>query len=195
MIKLPASSFVNKTIPKKKFLENSDVKIKKALQSIEKIIWQNSLSPKTINLPKSQEIEEIQLFKIILRQKETPKQALQYIQKLIPYPILFILEYGDDLAYAIFYKNEFFYKHAELEIDPNAQNMQNLYENIIKAFLDIQKPNFHEAIALQNKIKALQKEIDILKNKIKKEKQFKYKVEMNKRLIQLQKELERLLNE
>jgi len=108
MISFPKSSTVKKTIPKNRFLADADAKIKKEFQAIEKIIWQNNLSPKTINLPRTDEVEEIQIFKIILRQKEMPKQALQFIQNLIPYPILFILEYKDDFLYAIFYKKTFF---------------------------------------------------------------------------------------
>jgi len=196
MISFPKSSTVKKTIPKNRFLADADAKIKKEFQAIEKIIWQNNLSPKTINLPRTDEVEEIQIFKIILRQKEMPKQALQFIQNLIPYPILFILEYKDDFLYAIFYKKNFFHLgcNEKIEIDFNAHNLQNLYENIVKSFLSIQKEDFQEAIELQNKIKSLKKEINSLKNKIKKEKQFKYKVELNKKLLECKRELERLKN-
>jgi len=72
--------------------------------------------------------------------------------------------------------------------------LQNLYENIVKSFLSIQKEDFQEAIELQNKIESLKKEINSLKNKIKKEKQFKYKVELNKKLLECKRELERLKN-
>jgi len=55
------------------------------------------------------------------------------------------------------------------------------------------KEDFQEAIELQNIIKTVEK-INALKGKIRKEKQFKYKVELNKKLLECKRELERLKN-
>ncbi len=197
MFNLPASTQVNRVIPKNRFLQEVNGKIKKEFGQIEKIIWQNNLSPKTINIEANEKIEEIQIFSIHLKEKFIPKNALNHIQKLIPYPILFILRYEDIFAYAIIYEKKLYFKKwsETIDIDFNAPNTQALMQNIVKSFLTIQTNDFAKSLELQKQIEALEKEIKHLKNQIKKEKQFKYKVEFNKRLLECKRELERLKNE
>jgi len=69
---------------------------------------------------------------------------------------------------------------------------EELYQNILKSFFTIQTEDFEISKEIETKINSLQKDINTIQSKIKKEKQFKYKVELNKQLIQLQKELKRL---
>ena len=194
MLNLPASTQVNRVIPKNRFLQEANSKIKKEFGQIEKIIWQNNLSPKTINIEADEKIEEIQIFSILLKEKLIPKNALGHIQKLIPYPILFILQYKDAFAYAIIYEKKLYLKewNKTIEIDFNSPNTQALIQNIVKSFLTIQTNDFTKSLELQKQIEVLEKEIKHLKSQIKKEKQFKYKVELNKRLLECKRELERL---
>ena len=197
MLKLPISTQVNRVIPKNRFLQEANSKIKKEFGQIEKIIWQNNLSPKTINIEADEKIEEIQIFSIHLKEKLIPKNALSHIQKLIPYPILFILQYKDAFAYAIIYEKKLYFKewNETIDIDFNAPNTQALMQNIVKSFLSLKTNDFAKSLELQKQIEALEKEIKHLKSQIKKEKQFKYKMELNKRLLECQRELERLKNE
>ena len=196
MLNLPASTQVNRVIPKNRFLQEANSKIKKEFTQIEKIIWQNNLSPKTINIEADEKIEEIQIFSIYLKEKLIPKNALSFIQKLIPYPILFILRYEDAFAYAVIYEKKLYLKEwsETIDIDFQAPTTQALMQNIVKSFLTIQTNDF-ASLVLQKQIEALEKEIKHLKSQIKKEKQFKYKVELNKRLLESKRELERLKNE
>ena len=193
MLNLPASTQVNRIIPKNRFLQEANSKIKKEFGQIEKIIWQNNLSPKTINIEADEKIEEIQIFSIYLKEKLIPKNALSFIQKLIPYPILFILRYEDAFAYAVIYEKKLYLKEwsETIDIDFQAPTTQALMQNIVKSFLTIQTNDF-ASLELQKQIEALEKEIKHLKSQIKKEKQFKYKVELNKRLLECHRELERL---
>ena len=176
MFNLPQTAFVNRIIPKNRFNN---------LKEIQKIIWLYNLSDKTINLSPTQNIKEIQIFKI--ESSTIPKKELLSIQNKIPYPILFVLADG----YGMFDNNQFFF--AE-NINPNftANNIEELYQNILKSFFTIQTEDFETSKEIETKINSLQKEINTIQSKIKKEKQFKYKVELNKQLIQLQKELKRL---
>ena len=197
MLKLPISTHVNRVIPKNRFLQEANSKIKKEFGQIEKIIWQNNLSPKTINIEADEKIEEIQIFSIHLKEKLIPKNALSHIQKLIPYPILFILQYKDAFAYAIIYEKKLYLKEwsKTIDIDFHAPTTQALMQNIVKSFLSLKTNDFAKSLKLQKQIVALEKEIKHLKSQIKKEKQFKYKVELNKRLLECKRELERFRNE
>ena len=66
-----------------------------------------------------------------------------------------------------------------------------LYENIVKTIIDKKDDNrnFEIIIEEKNKIDDLNKKIINMRNKIKLEKQFNKKVELNQKLQQLKKEL------
>jgi type I restriction enzyme S subunit len=73
MFNLPEIAFINKPIPKTKFLQTANNKIKKEFLKIEKIIWSYNLSVKTLNLQNAKDVEEIQIFTVVLKEKEIPK--------------------------------------------------------------------------------------------------------------------------
>ena len=103
-MKLPESARVNKFIPKTQFYNR--VYVTKKLKDdfvnkVQKIVWQYKLAEDTINIKKTEEVEEIQIFDIKLKEKITPKNILQIIDKTIPYPILFIINFQDEKQYAI----------------------------------------------------------------------------------------------
>ena len=79
-----------------------------------------------------------------------------------------------------------------MKFDFHALNLEKVYQNIIAKFIspqeDVQQ-DFDRLVNRDNKIKSLQKEISLLDSKIRKEKQFNKKVELNKQLQTKKKEL------
>jgi len=196
-INLPDSAKIGKTVPKKKFLEKiRDGKIKRDFEKIAKIVWSYNLSPETINLNGTDKVEEIQIFAITLKIREIPKKAIEAINKLIPYPILFLLQYENEKIFAINYKekNKFFFSNwnEDKTFDFSGKNLEEIYKNIIMSFLEVKSKTFEESLELQSRLDFLKREIKSVENKIKKEKQFKYKVELNKKLITLKEELKKI---
>ena len=183
MFNLPDSAFIDKVVPKNRF----------NIKNIQKIVWLYNLSQKTINIPPTDEIKEIQIFKTVLLSDEIPKKDLKAIQSKIPYPILFVLEYQDKIFYAIFDKEQF-YCEEKKEFNFLANDMKELYQNIIKTFFVVDG-DFEVSKEIDLKIRKIEKEMKSLQSKIAKEKQFKYKVELNKKLLSLKKELEELKSE
>jgi len=184
---LPQNCQVNKSIPKKAFIEKSS-QLKKSFANIEKMRWLYKLSPSTLHIPKEGKIEEIQIFSLILKTKEQPKELIKAIKKLIPYPILFEIHHEESFCYATYLIDEnkcFFSRWGEvLSFDFTATNLENLYESIIKKFLkeEVVTPhiNLKESIDKSHKIEVLSKEIEALKKKIAKEKQFKKRLELSR---------------
>ncbi len=199
--KLPEASYVNKFIPKGKFFERSTIntKLKKEFtDKIQRITRKYKLAESTISTSKTDKIEEIQIFEIQLKKKTIPKYALQVIDKIIPYPILYTFVYQDNIAYGVSLKeetNKAYYlseRDQEMSFDFNWINLEKVYQNIIKAFItkvDIADKDFDSIITKDQKIKALEKEIQTIRSKIKREKQMNRKVELNKILLDKKQEL------
>ena len=202
--KLPEASYVNKFIPKGKFFERSSIntKLKKEFtDKIQRITRKYKLAESTISTSKTDKIEEIQIFEIQLKQKIIPKYALQVIDKIIPYPILYVLVYQENIAYGVSLKeetNKTYYlseRDEDMSFDFNGINLEKVYQNIIKAFItnvDVADKNFDEVVAKDQRIKSLEKEIQTIRSKIKREKQMNRKVELNKILLERKQILESL---
>lgn len=203
-LNLPKDCLVNKFIPKNTFSNKTTLtsRIKDDFtQSIQKITWKYKLSPETLSIPVSWQVEEIQVFEIELKEKSIPQNVLRVIDKLIPYPILYIFSYGDNFTYGITLKNDpnksyYFSDWNELiEFDFHAINLEKVYQNIIKKFIrqvSTESMSFTEVVATDKKISTLSAEILALKNKIQAEKQFKKKVSLNLLLKKKEKELQSL---
>lgn len=215
MIDLPKSTEFNKRIPKQSFYENLDVSaaIKKFfVEQIKTIYWKNKISPETTNLAPGETVTEIQVFEIRLNGNELDEAVLSLIDKKIPYHIVFLLEcdgkYQAWTAYkeATFSGNSAFkigtYYHTEwqdakdLRITLEGLNVDNAYENFVrqiaggKLIKGTRNESLKESVERDNKKQELQKQITLLQNKIRKEKQINKQMQLNSELKKLKKELQ-----
>ena len=204
-LKLPNSSYVNKFIAKSKFYERASLGTKlqnEFVNKIQKITWKYKLSEETIGVSKTNKVTEIQIFEIELKEKKIPQNVVKVIDKSIPYQILYIFSFNDNVAYGISLKENntsanFYFSewNEDIQFDFSGIDLEKVYQKLIKAFLKEsfqKKDDFNEVIALDTQIKTLEKEITSLENKIRKEKQFNRKVESNKLLTKKKKELKML---
>jgi hypothetical protein len=203
-IDLPKSTLLNKFIPKNIFFKNSVVNSKLKAEftdKIQKITWKYKISEETLWINKTDKIQEIEIFEINLKEKIIPKNVLKVIDKSIPYPILYIFIYEDDYSYWITLKWEKIWNYyfsdwnENIEFEFNWIDIERVFEDIIKKFLkniDTDDKKFDEIIETDNARIFLEKDIEKLKNKIKKEKQFNKKVELNKLLLEQKSKLEQL---
>ena len=206
-LNLPNDCLVNKFIPKNTFSNKATLtsRIKDDFtQSIQKITRKYKLSPETLSIPASWTVEEIQIFEIELKEKSIPQNVLRVIDKLIPYPILYVFSYDDNFAYGITMKddpNKSYYLsewNEKIDFNFHAINLERVYENIIKKFIrqvvSTENMNFAKVVVTDKKITTLSSEIQALKNKIQVEKQFKKKLELNQILQSRSQELRSLQN-
>jgi hypothetical protein len=100
---LPANTIVQRVVPKNSFDSFTNTKQKEMFtKEIAKIVWSNSISAGTINL-QGKDISEIQIFTIELKGQKEIKTVLDIIDKVIPYHIIFVVEYGDFLTSSLFF--------------------------------------------------------------------------------------------
>ena len=201
MITLPDRCKDNKFIPKKTFYEKIGVSTSikdDFINNIDKITWLYKLSEDTLGISKSQDVEEIQIFEIILKEKVLPKKIIKIISKAIPYKILFILKYDKDYCYSIKVDNIYFTEwNEDIEFNINGLTLETIYENIVKSIIkeNNNTNTFDNIIENKSKVDELSKKIEQLTNKVNNEKQFNKKVELNLELQRLKKEMEELKNE
>jgi len=202
-LKLPETALVNKFVAKTKFYEKASLSSKlqnEFINKIQKIIWKYKIAENTIGISKTDKVTEIQVFEMELKEQIIPKNILKVIDKAIPYQILYQFVYKDNIAYGITLKennigqNYYFSEwNEEISFDFTDIDLEKIYQKLIKAFIPDDVKNqgdFDTIIDTDNKIKRLEKEIETLGSKIKKEKQFNRKVELNKFLLERQKQLQ-----
>ena len=200
MIKLPESCEVNKFIPKKTFYEkvniSSSVK-QDFIDKLEKIYWKYKLSEDTINITKTDDVEEIEIFELVLKEKCDIKSLIKVITKEISYIILFLVKFNDEFQYAIKVDDNILITNWNEEKDFKfvGFNLKEVYNDIVRKIINDETTNNIEYVLEINKKKEeLEKKINSLKSKINKEVQFKKKVEFNQELRKLENELEELSN-
>ena len=201
MIELPKECIVDKFIPKKIFYEkvslSSNLK-QEFVDKIDKIYWKYKISEDTLNISKTENVEEIEIFELTLKEKVNCQNIIKVITKNIPYIILFEICYKDEVQYAIKHNDDIYFTNwnEKIEFNFNGIDLNAVYENIIRSVTNIseQSNNIDEELEKDKKLKEVQKEIERLENKMKSEKQFNKKVELNKNILELKKQKEELSN-
>jgi len=209
---LPPTTKVNRVIPKNAFDSYTTAKQKKLFaEFIAKITWVNKLTPDTLNLT-TKDINEIQVFHIGLKRQVDIKSILDIIDKAIPYHIIFIVSYGDQLYISTSVKHPNPQNENNAVIDwtfrsgwfPKSENNYTLRlkKNIDAVYIDFclqltgisfqKSPSKQDVITYVKKVDALEKEIAKLKAEIVGCKQFNQKVDLNMKLKGKEKDLQLL---
>ena len=190
MIGLPASTELNKRIPKQKFYENITLApaLKKFfVEQVKIIYWRNKIATSSVNLSAGTTVTEVEVFEVRLNQPVLDESVLRQIDKEIPYHILFLLEYEGKHKAAIGYKeaaasgnnafkvNRYYYTEwlpaEELPAKLDGLSIDTVYENFFRQIAGNRlqaKPteSIKEFVEKDEKRQQLNKQIDKLQNKI-----------------------------
>lgn len=214
MLGLPQSTEFNKRIPKQKFYEHITVSpaLKKSfVDQIRMIYWRNKVAATTVNLAPGTIVDEVEVFEIKLNSASLDEAVLRQIDREISYHIIFLLEYEGKLqawtaykektptANAVFKVGKYYHTEwmteAELPIRIDGLNLDAVYENFVRQIAgDALKADSGESLKASverdEKKKQLEKQIAVLENKMRREKQLNRQMEMNAELKKLKKEWE-----
>lgn len=209
LFNLPYSSEVQRFVAKSLFDTVTNTRQKAMFTNdVAKITWSNTLSTETTNLP-HKEIQEIQIFNIELKEHKEIKNILEIIDKTIPYHIIFIISFENEVYLSATAKHPSPLNENKSVIDwtytsPWFKETQNKYSLNLKKDIDavffdfckqlsqesnIDIKNISDLTAYNAKISSLTNEIEQLKKKIISCPQFNKKVELNLNLKQLEEEL------
>jgi hypothetical protein len=216
IIDFPESARVDRIIPKKKIYDKAAVinRVKNAfIKEVEQIRWLYKLSPETINIPASKSVQEIQVFHIRLREQGEIEEVLVQIDKSIPSPILFMLQFEEQIRYVACFKrpsqagrakwvtSEYFgtnwiQEQAGHKSLPVTLTIESLYFQFLKWIIPIEIRDNEELSGLVQRAELLRmKECagERLSSRLQKEKQFNRKVEINTELRTIRGEIDELL--
>lgn len=206
---LPYNTIVEKFVAKSHFDSVTNTKQKAMFTNdIAKIIWCNTLSTITTNLP-HKEIEEIQIFSIELKEQKEIKSILEIIDKTIPYHIIFWVIFGEEVYLSASAKHSSPLNDNKSVIDwtytsPWFKKSENIYSLKLTKDIDTVFFNFCQQLSQKSnssikniadltsynsRYSSLTKEIELLKKKIVTCPQFNKKVELNLKLKELKQTL------
>lgn len=215
MLGLPKATEFNRRIPKAKFYEN--INITTALKRlfvdhVKNIYWRNKIAVTTTNLTDGKYVTEIEVFEVNLNSSQVDIDLLKSIDSVIPYHILYILEYNGKYQAWIGYKettdiekkiskvDRYYHtdwiEEKEFVVKLEGLNLDDVYENLIRQIAgdklqsDNSTESLKQSVERDKEIETLQKQINILQGKIRKEKQLNKQMEMNTELKKLRKALE-----
>ena len=209
MLNLPASAAFKRRIPKQKFYE--ELPLTPALRrvfvgQINAIWWRSKIAPATANLAPGRTVTELEVFELQLAQPSLDEGVLRAIDKRIPYPILYLLTCDGRCQAWIGYQPagqagaQVYYHTAwqpqeDLMLELRGLDTDAAYENFVRQIAGgaLNAPAtepLQQSIARDQRRRALEKQIAVLQNKIRREKQLNRQVELNGELKRLRKEME-----
>ena len=222
LYKFPQQAKVDRLIPKNKLFQQGKANSKVEqlfVDQVENIRWAYKLASSTIHLQDQEDLKEIQIFRVKSRVEDLDVSILSFIDKLILTPIIFEVVYQDKVKVVATYKrlnqadktkavigqyyaSEWLEDHDRIEL-PIYLKLADLYEHFIAQILPItssEDSGDDESVSIELKLQkaqqleSLQKQLDKLKSKLRTEKQFNRKVELNKHIHALESDLKKLVN-
>lgn len=199
MLGLPRSTEVNRRVAKEKIYANGSVSASSRdmiQDQIESIFWRNKLADGTIGVAAGEEVKEIQVFEVALRQKALDRRILTAIVKAIPYKILFVANFGGEAqvwmeASGTFYATEWFPLEG-FSLKLEGLNLDAVYESLARQIAGGRlgdEGNLAEAVDRDQRRQRLERDIALLEKKVLREIQFNRQVELNAELKSLIAEL------
>jgi len=201
----PNQAEFNRVLPKSKIYEHGTPSraVRDCFVSqVNQIVWQYKLAPETINLPARPGVPEIEIFSIDLKTADLNIEVLRCIDKAIPLPIFYNVNFDGRTKIVAAYKrpndadasrwvvgdyfeSQWMPSNSERSALPVALDMAGLYEQMLRQLMPFSARS-SEAIKDQverlAQLRSKQTEYTKLEARLLKEKQFNRKVEINAQL-------------
>ena len=200
MLGLPKATELNKKLPKTavyaKFQMDTAEKAK-IDADISRITIVNEVSASKVNIAPGEKAQAFFVLQVVLKRREFNERTLIVLSKLIPQNMVLLLEY-DGLAKLAVYHTKLLqtpWKDPDsLSLAVEGLTMDAVWENVIVQIggIQVQEGNTLDQQIAQDEQKAkLEKEIARLQKQLWAEKQPKKEFELNFKIKELQKQLER----
>jgi len=211
----PKSAAFGRVLPKNKIYEHGSpsAAVKQLfVRQVEQIVWQYKLAPETVNLKVSKAVPEIQIFSIALKGDELKPEVLRCIDLAIPFPIIFELRFdgkvkpvaalkrpseADASKWVIsdYFDGDWAPGDTPRKPLPLVFDLEALYGHLLMPLMPYPaRPaeGVQARVERMELIRLKQRELERCEARLRKEKQFNRKVEINAELRDLKQELKSL---
>lgn len=215
LFEYPQKAAFGRPVPKNKIYEHSNPSssLKQYfISQVHQIFWEYKLAPETINLPQTKSVPELQVFKVLLKENELKHDVLRCIDKAIPFPIIFELHFEEKTKVVAGYKRPSLADNSKWVLSdyfesnwipnekarmplPESLDLETLYAHFLSTLMPFPVLPGEILQAYMERMELIcfqQKEIEKCHSRLRKEKQFSYKVAINAELRSLKQKLEDL---
>jgi len=206
MLNFPASSKVNRFIPKETFVDKLDLtlRLKDSLKNdVKKFTIINELSPRSANIEKGETVSGIFVMEVLLKERNINFKIIEAVAKQNKNKILFVLRHESEARLAIFHGKLYCSDWCDtnsLNCDIIGLGMDEVWENLVSQIAIVRDtptlpaPDMciDERLNRQEERLKLQKQLDRLEKQARNERQPKKKFEIVGRIDEIKKKLEEL---
>lgn len=214
LLKYPESTIVNRVVPKTmfyKFMEVNPRMKTRFVNDVVNITWLYKLAGSTLNVTDVEDMKEIEVFVVNLKQPDSPTDLFSFIDINMPHHIVFVLVHDNQAMLLINYKDWADDKHTKFKITQtfvsswvalenlhlqiDGQSLPRIYDNFIAQVSGIGEHKagcMADIVALKQQIVAVEAELKSLEKRMRKEPQLDRQMQMNKQVKAKRKELESL---
>ena len=205
MIEFPVSTTIHKRLPKEAFYKRLTLSAAlkdKFVTDVERIVIENSLSNRSLNLNSSSEIEEILMLSIALKNQEFDGKVVEAIARQNDHNLLFLLSCEGSQQLALYHNKLYrtpWMSADNIELKLNGLSLDEIWNSFIEqiALYEEKAENadtlsIDERLALQEQITKLEKLIKKTEAAAWKEQQPKKKFELYSKLKEYKRKLDEL---
>ncbi len=207
MIDFPESTAVHRRIPKEAFYKHLPLTAAlkaKFISDVDRIVVENSLTKRNLNLAKDSEIKEIMLLSITLKKQNFDGKIVEAIARQNPHKLIFLIEYEGECQLAIYhsklYRTEWM-KKDDLDLTLSGNTIDEIWDDLVRQIAIssetlLHRPNqtIDEQLKEQDEIDRLNKLMKKTEAAAWKEQQPKKRFELYSKLKDYQKQLEGITN-
>ena len=207
MIDFPESTIVHRWLPKEAFYKNLALAATlktRFVTDVDRIVVENSLTRKNLNLAKESEIKEIMLLSIALKKQDFDEKIIEAIACQNPHKLMFLLEYENECQLAV-YHNKLYrtdrMKEQDLSLKLSGNMLNEIWDDLVRqiavsyeAVLKQEGQTIDEQLKTQDEINRLNKLIKKTETAAWKEQQPKKRFELYSKLQSYKNQLEEIVN-
>lgn len=214
ILKYPQSTIVNRVVPKTmfyKFMEVNPRMKTRFVNDVVNITWLYKLAASTLNVTDVEDMKEIEVFVVNLKQPDCPTDLFSFIDTNMPHHIVFVLVHDNHAMLLINYKDWADDTHTKFKITQaftspwvsldrlllqiEGQSLPRIYDNFVAQVSGIGEHKagcMADIVALKKQIAAVEAELKSLEKRMRKEPQLDWQMQMNKQVKAKRKELDSL---
>lgn len=213
----PQSTIVNRVVPKTMFYKFMEVNPRMKTRFVNDVInitWLYKLAASTLNVTDTENMKEIEVFVVNLKQPDCPTDLFSFIDTNMPHHIVFVLVHDNHAMLLINYKEWADDTHTKfnitqaftspwvsvdnLHLQIDGQSLPRIYDNFVAQISGIGEHKagcMADIVALKKQIAKAETELKSLEKRMRKEPQLDRQMQMNKQVKAKRNELDSLKKE